>query len=166
MYLLRFVLKWGEGSPLFLFLPPPSNKVDFANGEFTASLQALSELPASIWTGERDVEEPNASPLGSFLRHEFRPPPWCPFTVSALPLLLLCRFFFPTALCHVHTPQTPVMQYDLFSYQLLTLSTISDSCWHQHTQAKVFRCAPAVSRWDKPVLRPTLQDVLSAAWDI
>lgn len=75
------------------------------------------------------------------------PPPWFPFTVSALPLLLLCRFFFfSTALCHAHTPQTPVMQYDLFSYQLLTLSTISDSCWHQHTQAKVFRCAPAVSR--------------------
>lgn len=47
---IKFVLKWGEGSSL---PPPPSlNKVCFANREFTASLQALCELPASIWTGD------------------------------------------------------------------------------------------------------------------
>lgn len=76
-----------------------------------------------------DVQWPNVSALGS----------------TPLPVYpLLSPSSFQYYVTHIRTAQTPVMQYDLFSYQLLTLSTISGPSWHQytlthaHTEAKVF----------------------------
>lgn len=146
-----------ERNTFFFPFLPPSNKVGFANGEFTASLQVLSELPASIWTGGgmfRSQIRHRSALFSGMISDSL---PVCPLLSlpPSLPLLLWCqRLGGIMSHAHTHTAQTPVMQYDLFSYQLLTLSTISDSCWHQHshmrsrthTQAKVSRCAPAVSR--------------------
>lgn len=50
MYLSSLCRIEEKGAPFF-----PLNKVIFANREFTASLQALCELPASIWTGDHSA---------------------------------------------------------------------------------------------------------------
>ncbi len=119
MYLSSLCRIEEKGKPPFF----PLNKVIFANREFTASLQALSELPASIWTGGR-------SALYSVRKYTL--PPCLPFHCLCHPLLLMR--LFSKALCHTHThtAQTPVMQHDLSSYQLLTLSTISGALLAPH----------------------------------
>lgn len=50
MYLSSLCRIKEKGAPF-----SPLNKVIFANREFTASLQALCELPASIWTGDHSA---------------------------------------------------------------------------------------------------------------
>lgn len=136
-----------SGRECFFSFLPPSHKVCFASGEFTASLQVLSELPASIWTNGgmfRSQIRHHSALLSGMISDSLSLFVRC---CLCLPLLLWCQCL-NGIMSHTHTAQTPVMQYDLFSYQLLTLSTISDFSWHPpppHTQAKVFRCAPAVS---------------------
>lgn len=129
---IKFVLKWGESSPFFLLL----NKVCYAKRDFTASLLALCELPASIWSGD------GCSVAKSISARLFSPT--LTHTLPVYPLLSQSPSSSQYYVTRIHTAQTPVMQYDLFSYQLLTLSTISGLSWHQyththaHTEAKVF----------------------------
>lgn len=127
---IKFVLKWGEGSPL----SPPPNKVCYARER----IYCIIALPASVW----NIDECSAAKyISAQLSATIR-------SIFALCCLLLHLVFNIMS----HMAKTPVMQFDLFSYQLLTLSTICDSLlakMYTHTQAKVLRCAPAVSRWDE-----------------
>lgn len=87
-----------------------------------------------------DVRRPDASPLGSHVHplHPLFSAP--PLFLSPLFLHLVFRIMSPVA-------RTPVTQHDLFSYQLLTASSFSESLLtHARMQAKVRGCAPAVSR--------------------
>lgn len=150
MYLLSLCWNEEKGALLDRF---PLDKVCFANREFTASLQTLCELPASIWTGDRySVAKCITTQLFSLTQIQT----FSLFTLYCLCLSLLFLPPFSTALCH--TAQSPVMQYDLFSYQLLALSTISSSLLrHTHTQRQRSLGIHLQSVGEKPVLRPTLK---------
>lgn len=147
MYL--FSLCWNEENRAF---PPSLDEACFDNQRvflygYMHSVSCLLHFVMAM-----DVQWPNASTLCSFLRHKY----------SVSVSLFFSGFSF---LQHyvIHRAQTLVMQYDLFSYQLLALSTLAllaPTLTYTHVQAKVFRCTASVSRWDKPVLRPTLQGVV------
>lgn len=102
---VRFVPKWEEGNSRYL-----------EQREFNATLQVSCQLQFGQAV---DVQQPNASPLRSFLWHKYRLSPSLPPSSS------LASVFFQHYV--TNAAQTPVMQYDLLSYQLLAWSTISSS---------------------------------------
>lgn len=90
---IKFVLKWEEGRPLFFSL---LNKVCFAKTDFTASLLALCELPASIWSGDRCLAAKCIRPqlfFSDINTHACTHTPCLPFAASLL---------FVSTLCHTH----------------------------------------------------------------
>lgn len=123
-----------------LFFFTPSNKASFANREFTASLQALSELPASIWTRDGCSAAKYAARL--FLGLEFRPRPRLPFTVSASSFFSSCisLSFFVHYVRHMAL--TSVMQYDLFLLSTVDIEHNLTLCWHQHAHTRTHTHTP------------------------
>lgn len=139
---IKFVPKWGEGSPLFFFFSLPQIKSTLPTESllhrYRRSLSCRLQFGMAM-----DVQQPNASPLGSFLRLEFRRRPCLPFTVSASSFFPSC-ISFSTALCHTHGPNSC---YAIWPFLLSTvdnehnLNLLAPAHTHRGKGLKVCTCS-------------------------